>query len=898
MSETWLSPNIPDVGLNIPGFKLIRNDRHGRGGGVAFYIKNSIQFSVLATPLVNSPLEQLWISAKVEGKKLCLGTLYRPPNTNLNNCLEDLESVLVNFLPEFDFVVFGGDFNVDFLSQDYNFAQFNSFLNKYGLHQAVTKPTRVNNTSSTLIDLIISNCKKIILDSGVFNMDDISDHSLVTCNLNIKRNEQTTLFRTYRDFSNFEHEVFLNDLQSVNWDFIYSLEDVDQMIEFWNNNLTLLYDMHAPLKRARIKKPPAPWLTPNLKFLMKQRDKARLRYKRLQSEISLHEYRSLRNFVNMCVRTEKKAYLREKFKTDPKNFWRTLKWLNIGSCKENIVLDFASPTDINNFFVNNVPKVDQDYEFIANAYTNKVIPHIVTKFNFTEVTVDKVEQKLGLIKSNAKGADGIDLTMLSFVIPQLSKHLTFIINKCLLTSTYPCQWKRANVIPIPKTGNPTDISQFRPISILPIISKILEKIVHEQLSNYLDTNNILPPTQSGFRPHHSTTTAMVQITDDIFRACDANYNVCLVLLDFSKAFDTLNHNTLCTKLNYFGLSTSAVLFFQNYLRGRCQRVGVNNVFSEFIDIPQGVPQGSILGPLLFSLYTADLYKHLKFCQSHQYADDTQIYYPFPLVEMFQAAENINVDLESISKVSNAHGLLLNESKTQVLLFGKDRDLILQNANFKIILNNSVLNPIDCCKNLGIYLDVQLRFSKHVSNLIQKSFAKLRILSMHKDILSKDIKLRLCDSLILSYLAYCDIVYWPALLQRDRDSLQKVQNSCLRFCYNLRKFDHVSNKFNECKWLTLNERFQVHLVCLVFKINCTQLPSYLQGKLTKGSDIHSCPTRHCQLFSVPRHSTSLFQRSFSYNAVKTYNELPEEFKALNSLEAFRRRVKTYIFGKRN
>lgn len=388
------------------------------------------------------------------------------------------------------------------------------------------------------------------------------------------------------------------------------------------------------------------------------------------------------------------------------------------------------------------------------------------------------------------------------------------------------------------------------------------------------------------------------MTDDLLRAFDDNKSTCLILLDFSKAFDTLNHAILCTKLRYFGLSEAALLFFHNYLTEREQRVVINNCFSETIDIEQGVPQGSILGPLLFSVYTADFYKYLNFCKSHQYADDTQLYYSFSLTDINLAVERINSDLNAISDVSKSHGLILNENKTQMLLLSKNKNSILEDDNFKIILNNLILQPSDNCKNLGIFIDADLRFSQHVSHLIRKSFAKLKILYVHKDFLSTDIKLRLCDSLILSHLAYCDTVFWPALLQNDRDSLQKIQNCCLRFCFNLRKFDHISAKFKESNWLNLSERFQVHLACLIFKVNLAQSPQYLLSKLVRGSDIHIRPTRHCELYNIPKHNTALFERSFSFNAAKIYNSLPNNLKDLSSVASFRKRVKAYTFSKRN
>lgn len=306
LSETFLNKNTHDSVIRIPGYKVIRNDREGRGGGVAFYVKDAIKFKILEVPN-NGLVEQLWISIRIKGKKLCLGTLYRPPHVNLPLCIENVENVLTNLLPDFDYVLFGGDFNVDFLNKNsLNFNLFNSLLNKYGLHQLIEHPTRITDTSSTLIDIIISSSLDLTLNTDVLNMDGISDHCLVKCNLKIKKLRQPTIFHTFRDFSKFNYDSFLGDLSLIDFDNIYSLESVDEMINFWNVNLLHLFDKHAPFKSVRITKPRAPWLTDNLKIMMKVRDKAFLKYKKNKTDTAWNDYKVIRNLVNISIKAEKR----------------------------------------------------------------------------------------------------------------------------------------------------------------------------------------------------------------------------------------------------------------------------------------------------------------------------------------------------------------------------------------------------------------------------------------------------------------------------------------------------------------------------------------------------------------------------------------------------------------
>lgn len=368
-------------------------------------------------------------------------------------------------------------------------------------------------------------------------------------------------------------------------------------------------------------------------------------------------------------------------------------------------------------------------------------------------------------------------------------------------------------------------------------------------------------------------------------------HTCLLLLDYSKAFDTLDHDMLCLKLKYFGLHASAVDFLNDYLLERSQRVVLDNIFSDVLSLNRGVPQGSILGPLLFSLYTSDFASHLKHLKSHQYADDLQLYYSFNAEHGRVAETLIKRDLKVIHKMSTTHSLLLNQSKTMLMLFGKNDNILSNSLNIE--LNNVKIPISETCKNLGVFFDSNMRFRTHVSSLLQRSYGKLRTLYLFKQVLSTQIKLRLCDSLILSLLSYCDILFWPALLLEDKESLQKLQNSCLRLCYGLRKYDHISQSFLTSGWFKLEQRFHLHLCTLVYKINKFRQPEYLFEKLTKGSDVHGRLTRYNDLFSAPRHRTAMFQRSFTYNAVKNYNALPLNVKDCSGVETFKKRLRTHL-----
>lgn len=895
LSETWLHTGIPDSGVSIPGYDILRKDRNGRGGGVAFYYKNSLKCKILTLPPSTSHLEQIWVSVKVQGKHMCLGSLYRPPDANLSHCINDLEAAVTSFLPNYNCVLFGGDLNVDFsnnLNNGYNIAS--RFLTKYGLYQVINSATRVTDNSQSLLDIIVTSSRDIVKTSDVIRMDNISDHCLVNCTLKINKTRPKISFRTYRDFSEFNFDYFINDLFTIDWDYLYTLTDVNTMVNFFNKNVTAVFNIHAPVKTSRFTKSLNPWITDNIKLMIKLRKKALSKYKKAKTEAAWKEYKDLRNFVTIAIRNEKRAYLQHKFRVDPRGFWKTLKILNVNSKPSPNPAGFASSDTFNRFFIDSVPSTNiTNNTFITNNYDGQIFENVREKFQFSTVTEEQIQKIVYNFKSNAKGTDEIDLKMLSLITPYLTGYMTFIINNCLTSTTVPLIWKKANVIPIPKMDTPSEITNFRPISILSTFSKILERVVGHQLKEYFMSNQILSPTQSGFRRHHSTSTTLLKVSDDLYRACDLGKNSCLLLLDYSKAFDTLDHNVLITKLKFFGLSSDSIEFLKSYLLERSQRVVLGSSISEYLPVNRGVPQGSILSPLLFSVYTSDFRKFLKSCSTHQYADDTQIYHSFLLKDMQDAAAAINEDLRIVSEYSKAHGLVLNAGKTQMLIFGKQREVLLDNLNIKI--DNQYVNSSDSARNLGVIMDCQLRFDKHVSYLLQKGYGKLKILYLHKDYLPRDIKLKLCDTLILSALSYADIVFWPALFERDKESLQKLQNNCLRFSYGAQRFDHVTPLYIASRWLKLNNRFTIHFATMVHKILISGNPVYLREKLVHGYNIHQRATRHSHHLTVPRHGSVMFRRSFSYNAAKIYNMLPPLIKAKPSIPAFKTALKYFIAG---
>lgn len=370
----------------------------------------------------------------------------------------------------------------------------------------------------------------------------------------------------------------------------------------------------------------------------------------------------------------------------------------------------------------------------------------------------------------------------------------------------------------------------------------------------------------------------MHIVDDVIREMDNGRCTCLVLLDFSKAFDTLDHSLLLSKLHYYGFSNTSLQLMTTYLKERSQCVLINQNIdkSQFKTLKAGVPQGSILGPLLFSLYVSDISSVIKNSSLHQYADDSQIYCSFKPMDHNSLQFKVNQDLTNIYKYACDHNLKLNASKSQVLLIGTvSMKKKFESMNFAFKINNEMIPVVNESKNLGVTLDSLLNFETHVKNKIKLSYFRLKKLYHLKHNIPQKCKQIFCNSLILSLLDYGDVVYGNTLSFLMKHAIQKVQNSCMRYIYNIPFRNHISPYLNEHKILNMENRRLYHMYCLIWKIVKTNEPNYLRSKLTTHNHVHD--TRNITNFVIVPHKTAIFKKSYTYIAAHLWNKLSNEIK---------------------
>ena len=481
--------------------------------------------------------------------------------------------------------------------------------------------------------------------------------------------------------------------------------------------------------------------------------------------------------------------------------------------------------------------------------------------------------------------------MFLYSIPFSLDPFLHILNFSLSTGTYPRLWKHSIVIPIPKQSGSSPLNSLRPISLIPFLSKVFEKLCFDQLCQYFNQIRAIPKFQSGFRSGHSSTTALLHLSNLVLQAMDRRNIACIVSLDFSKAFDTLDHRLLVAVLYGFGIKDTALSWLSSYLSDRSQEVMVSETlpaFSSSRSVTRGVPQGSVLGPLLFSIYVADLAKCSEHCASYIYADDVLIVKTFKPTDYSSTLLQVESDLHAIARWTDTHGLSLNPSKTSLLLVGSN-PLLAQVNSFKVHFNAHVIYPQTKLKNLGLIMDPNWTFEQHVNSKIRIAYFRLRKLYAIARVLSRKQKLILASILVISLFDYADIVYYPCLTKRVSLRIQRVQNACVRFAFGLRKFDHLTPAFIESGWLNMKQRYMVHLCCLIYKLISTGVPPYLRELLVTNHERRTddyISTRYDYNLSVPPCHSTKFYSSFTYCSALYYNSLPSEIRAVTSFASFK------------
>lgn len=378
--------------------------------------------------------------------------------------------------------------------------------------------------------------------------------------------------------------------------------------------------------------------------------------------------------------------------------------------------------------------------------------------------------------------------------------------------------------------------------------------------------------------------------DDIIAARDRDEVSILVLLDFSKAFDLIDHQILLSILHYIGFGDEACIMMKSFLGNRVQQVIYEEESSDWMDLLAGVVQGSILGPILYTIYTSRSPYSLSRCRYHSYADDTQIYYSFPEDDIVSATEVLNGELESFCRWAADHSLILNPEKSTVLIFGSDSQIRKVKNTATVRLNGISLPFSDTGRSLGLILDSKLRFREYVTSKLRAAYGGLKSIYSHRHYLPEKSKKMLLEALVLSHFNFCCSVYVPCLDSHCLYRIQKVQNSCLRLLYGVKRREHITPYLNRSGWLNMANRAKFLMRCFYFKILKFRTPPYLYNRIRFRTDVHTLNLRRRVRLTIPKHRKEIFKRSFSYNIVDHINAL-NRLDLNRSLSSFKKEIKS-------
>jgi len=496
-----------------------------------------------------------------------------------------------------------------------------------------------------------------------------------------------------------------------------------------------------------------------------------------------------------------------------------------------------------------------------------------SKFKFDIVTPEFVFDEIcKFVNSKSSGLDEINVRLLKLAAPIVSDSLAYICNLSLCTTTFPSDWKQAKVTPIFKEGVKSDVSNYRPISVLSIISKILERAVHNQLYTYLTNCNILSQSQSGFRSNHSTATTLLDVSDYILSNMNDGNVTAAVFLDLKKAFDTVNHNILLSKLKSYGIGVEALSWFKSYLSNRSQVVNINSTLSDCKPINVGIPQGSILGPLLFIIYVNSL-SDIVSSKLVMYADDTTLLCSSNDPESLQT--ELNDNLGKIANWFSANKLTLNIKKTKFMVFGNNHNLH-KFENISLKYNDDVVERVDSFKYLGVTFDPKLTWNNHVNNICSTVSKRIGVIRKVKFYLPPCTLKLLANALVMPHLDYCSSV-WSNCNTEFLHSLQVQHNRLARVLTNADIRTRIDDLMKSLNWTRLNERWNAQLLILLFKCLKGTAPMYLSSQFDFTHNSHSHGTRS-QTFNsliVPKWKTVYGKKTFHYRTAKLWNDLPCE-----------------------
>ena len=908
LNELNLNDTIHTSTLNIPSsFNLLRFDRpNSSRGGCGMMINKKLSYTELHVNHDVLNIEATWIRMNKSNINIC--SFYRSHNyCSVENFIEYMHICMKKFNGKK--VVWIGDVNID--QNNINSSQYKKLdmtLKSYNLVQTVQGITRMAKTGNKLtqstIDVIFTNCYSEFVNCSVLD-ERIGDHQAIKCEISNKVAKAPKYEKVdIRNHCKHNVKQFLAFLgEGSDYSRLLESNDVEAITTGLCEHIEDAYYNFFPIKTIQrrenfIDKPSAELLEAikctgklykKFKKLKDEVEKSRCRYcttcgKCIKLAKAWEAYKSQRNLRTKISRTCKRQNIikdlkAKSAKNDLKGIWKTIKHasnINPTTRNEETLVE-NNPDTFNTHFAGIGSQIQSDVPSIDNVTFSDFLPVKENNYsfeNFEEVTKDNIISYVKSLPRNKAIFDSVPLSILKLATPCIIKPLTHIVNLSLQNGVVPTVCKKARVTPIHKAGDKSNPTNYRPISILPFIGKIIEYFVSMQLTDYMEDNRLFSRHQFGFRKNHSTNYLMFDLIDEIYKGKSKACKPGIIFLDIKKAFDTVNHDILIKKLIYYGIGGVVLTWFKNFLHDRFQCTRISNKVSNFLEVKRGVPQGSVLGPILFSIYINDINYACNLSKPYLFADDSALFF-----EDVSRSSYLNMKIELITmfKWLSVNKLSFNAEKTEFMIFDSND----QSDELEIEIKNISIKIRECkeTKYLGLILDNHLNFKAHIDYVKKKVVKRIGAMYRSKNLLPVKYRKMFANALMLPQFDYLDTIYNRAGKTKLAE-LDILYKKVAKIALGVPNTESSINVYRDIGWLPLHLRRQLHLSNYMFRIINDNCPSNFMNRFNYVSG-GSRNSERCNLYI----NKSASHKNFYYLGAKCWNIIPQNLRNLENIDKF-------------